>query len=161
MFCSKEAADRLFFLPSFHSQRLRRRETKEEGTLDTLSFMPLPTKRRPAWPFGYCQISNSVFYLAHFLSQHFLWAHIGACACLTHWRFLSLCADCGVTSKKPQAFIPATVTKLVLTLRRVKFYDVFFAFFLFFFNLHSPNMNSILFVSLCVFLSSEILLLVT
>lgn len=140
MFCSNEAADRLFFfLPSFQSYRLRRRETKKEGTLDTLSFLVPPTKRRPAWPFGYCKISNSVFYLAHFISQHSLWARIGVRECLTHSPFLSLCADCGVASQSrrlkvsPQAFIPATVTrKPALTQRRVKSSEVFILLIFFF-----------------------------
>lgn len=131
----------------------------------TVSFLALPTKQRPAWPFGYCKISNSVFYLAHFISQHSLRAGIGVRACLTHWHFLSLCCRlwCCLTKLqtegKSTSVYPSNRDSLkpVLTPRRVNISEVFFSDFLF----QSPSMSSILFVSARVFLSSEILLLVT
>lgn len=135
--CSKEAAERLLHPPAQPSQTPHPPPgppfshlgwgggERPERILDKLSlfffFLVLPTKRCPAWPFGYCKISTSVFYLAHHFSQDSLRARIGVRArlsdslarvfsnfvCCRPRRCLTKARRRKVSS---EAFIPASVT---------------------------------------------------
>lgn len=112
MFCSKKkkkAADSFFFLLLHSVISAEEERDRMKGTLDTLSFLVLPTKRRPPWPFGYCKISNSVFYLAHLFRNALQGPRRSARTSdsLTFFFFL-LCADRGVASQSwsRKAFIP-------------------------------------------------------
>lgn len=88
-----------------------------KGTLDTLSFLVLPTKQRPPWPFGYCKNFQFCVLSRALISQR---SPGPASECAHVWLtqilfffiylfiFILLCADRGVASqsRSRKAFIP-------------------------------------------------------
>lgn len=110
MFCSKKKKKSCWqlFFPLLHSviSAVEERD-RMKGTLDTLSFLVLPTKRRPPWPFGYCKISNSVFYLAHLFRNNLQGPRRSARTSDSLRFFFALCRPrCCLTKPKSKSIYP-------------------------------------------------------